>query len=60
MRPSPRRLARETVLRVPSVARLVAERDRERSKRRRLQTELAAYRHGYPPGHFYSPIPDLD
>lgn len=54
-----RRVARDLVMRLPPVARLAADRDKERSKRRKLQTKLAAYRHGYPPGHFYSPIPDL-
>ena len=59
MLPSPRRLARGLALRVPPLGRLVADRDRERSRRRRLQGQLKAYKRGYPPGHFYSPIPDL-
>ena len=60
MASAPRKLARDLAARIPPVARLAAERDRERAKRRKLQAELAAYRHGYPPGHFYSPIPDLE
>jgi predicted O-methyltransferase YrrM len=34
---------------------------RERRDRiRRLEAELAQYQHGWPPGHFYSPIPSRD
>lgn len=34
---------------------------RERPDRiRRLEAELAQYRHGWPPGHFYSPIPSRE
>src|SRR3954454_11403434 len=57
---APRKLVRDLAMRIPPLAHLTAERDRERAKRRTLQAELAAYRHGYPPGHFYSPIPDLE
>lgn len=57
---SPRRLARGLALRVPPFGRVVADRDRERARRRKLQRQLATYRRGYPPGHFYSPIPDLE
>ncbi len=39
---------------------MAAERDRERDRRKKLQTQLAAFKRGYPPGHYYSPIPDLD
>ena len=56
---SPRRLVRDLALRVPPVAALAADRDRERQRRKKLQADLQAYKHGYPPGHYYSPIPDL-
>jgi hypothetical protein len=58
--PTSRRLARGLALRVPPLGRIVADRDRERAQRRKLQGQLAAYKRGYPPGHYYSPIPDLD
>lgn len=47
-------------MRVPPLGRVVAERDRERARRRKLEARLATYTKGYPPGHYYSPIPDLD
>jgi hypothetical protein len=47
-------------MQLPPVARLAADRDRERARRRKLQDRLATYKRGYPPGHYYSPIPDLD
>jgi hypothetical protein len=40
------------------VARRRAARSRARSQE--LKAQLASYQRGYPPGHFYSPIPDLD
>lgn len=59
---------------MPPLARLTEERDRLRRERDRaearadretarrtsLRAELKASRRPYPPGHFYSPIPDLD
>jgi len=41
------------------LAALRAERDRLVCERNLLQTELAAYRCGWPPGHFYSPVPSV-
>jgi hypothetical protein len=64
-----RRTASSLARRLPPVARLVADRDRwrdraESDRRARADAEaLARTAHAgqaFPPGHFYSPIPDLD
>lgn len=47
-------------MQLPPLARLTADRDQERARRRKLQGQLATYKRGYPPGHYHSPIPDLD
>lgn len=45
---------------LPVVQRLLRERDALAAENARLQVELLKYGKSFPPGHFHSPIPNLD
>ena len=51
---------KKIIKRLPPIARLIAQRDDLATQVTALEKRFAEAGHSFPPGHFYSPIPDLD